>query len=133
MGDDTRRLAAARGFLLDIEQSDTDTATSRLSADVTYRVPGHNALAGEFSGPDMVARHLVDVFESIKGTLDVLQWEDWMVGTDHVAVIANIRMQRNAEIMTERLIFVLRFNVGDVIDVIEIFFSDQSRVDHFFR
>ena len=56
-----------------------------------------------------------------------------MVGTEHVAVIANIRMQRKSEIMTERLIFVLRFNVGDVIDFIEIFFSDQSRVDHFFR
>lgn len=56
-----------------------------------------------------------------------------MVGTDHVAVVAKISMERQAAIMTGRFLFLLRFNGDDKIDGIELFVSDPAQVDRFFQ
>jgi ketosteroid isomerase-like protein len=128
-----RRLTSAQELLQLIGSHDVDKAMSFLSDDVTYRVPGKQGLSGDYVGRDKVARHLVDVYEETKGTFDPLKWEDWMVGTDHVAVVAKISMERQAAIMTGRFLFLLRFNGDDTIDGIELFVSGPAQVDRFFQ
>ncbi|HEY2566004.1 MAG TPA: nuclear transport factor 2 family protein [Acidimicrobiales bacterium] len=127
------RLTSAQELLQLIGSHDVDKAMSFLSDDVTYRVPGKQGLSGDYVGRDGVARHLVDVYEETKGTFDPLKWEDWMVGTDHVAVLAKISMERQAAIMTGRFLYLLRFNGDDKIDGIELFVSDPEQVKRFFQ
>jgi ketosteroid isomerase-like protein len=129
----SRWVTSAQEFLQLIGSHDVDRAMRFLSDDVTYRVPGKQGLSGDFVGPDRVARHLIDLYEETKGTVDPIKWEDWMVGSSHVAVVAKISMERQAAIMTGRFVYLLQFNGDDKIEGVEIFFRDPSRVDRFFQ
>jgi len=131
MPDSTRRLTAAQEFLMHIGGGDFDKAIDLLSADVSYRAQGNNALAGLFTGRDAVIRHVRDLVDLTRGTFETFKWDDWLVGQSHVVGLSSIHAQSAGRMYKGRTVTVLRFNVADEIEGITVFFEDQGAIDRF--
>lgn len=128
----TTRLGAAQQFVMHIGHRDSEQAMELLSPQVTYRVQGHHALAGVFSGREEVTRHLMLLLERTRGTLDALKWEDWLLGEDHVAALADIRAQADGQVYTGRYLFLVRFDIDDKIADVIVFIEDERAAERFF-
>ncbi|MFZ0170929.1 MAG: hypothetical protein WAL04_04525 [Acidimicrobiales bacterium] len=126
------RLEAAQRFLMRIGRAEIDQAVELLSPSVTYRVLGNHALAGTFSGAEEVRKHLINLDDRTLGTFNATKWEDWLVGEDHVAALANISMLAEGQLMTMRHLFLIKFDVADMIVGITVFAEDQSAALRFF-
>jgi len=126
------RLELAQRFVMHIGRRDLDDAIELLSARVRYRVRGTHALAGEFSGPEAVRTHLVNLSDRTLGTFETTKWEDWLVGEDHVAALAVIQMSADGRLYSGRHLFLVKFDVADMIVGITVFFEDESSAFRFF-
>ncbi len=126
------RLEIARQFLMHIGRRDIDDAIALLSPRVSYDVPGDHALAGKFSGPAEVRKHLLDLDDRAWGTFDATKWEDWLVGEQHVAALAKISMSSEGKLARERLLYLIEFDVADMIVGVKVFFDDESAPLRFF-
>ncbi len=126
------RLGRAQRFLIHIGHFDPVWADELLSPQVIYRVAGHHALAGVFSGRDQVTSHLSKVLEVTGGTIDPIKWEDWLVGESHVATIANLRMHADHRSFAARMIYLVEFDDADLIVSIRAFFEDEDAARQFF-
>jgi ketosteroid isomerase-like protein len=127
----TRRQTAQR-FVMQIGRRDIDQAIELLSPGVRYHVLGNHALAGTFSGPEEVRKHLISLDDRTLGTFEAIKWEDWLVGEDHVAALATIRMSAGGKLFTGRHLFLAEFDVADMIVGITIFFEDEASALRFF-
>jgi hypothetical protein len=125
------RLEAAQRFVMHIGHRDGNQAIGLLSPVVTYRVPGGRTLGGVFSGSAEVAGHLCDLVERTRGTFEAIKWDDWMVGEHHVAAWADIQMRIERYGFAGRVLFLLRFDVGDKIDEIVVLPEDQHAAKRF--
>jgi ketosteroid isomerase-like protein len=103
-----------------------------LAPDVTYRVIGQHSLAGTFAGPDEVMRHLTEVRERTSGTLDAVKWDDWLVGENHVGALLEVHIRANARKFSGRVIYLLRFDVDDLITDILVVFGDEDAAARYF-
>jgi ketosteroid isomerase-like protein len=126
------RLKNAQRFLMHVGHQDTEEAVALLAPAVVYQVPGNNPLSGRFVGRDDVQRHLAELFRSTRGTYDLIQWEDWMVGGEHISVLAYVQMQRDGRVLDAHFVSVLRFDTDDRICEINFFPDDLRKVDRFF-
>lgn len=104
-------------------------AVELLDPEVTYHVPGSNSQAGHFKGAQAVAQHISALLALTEHTVNVLQWEDWMLGVNYVAVLIHLRVQRIGEIHTFRTIYLAGMSREDKIRSVEIFFDDQAAAD----
>jgi ketosteroid isomerase-like protein len=129
---ESSRLSTAQTFLVHVGHEDTQQAITLLSPSVTFKVPGHHILSGVFSGRTEVEQHLAALTAATRGTFDLIQWEDWMEGTQHISVLANVQMQREGSVFDGHFVILLRFDRDDRIDEIEVLADDQSKVDRFF-
>jgi ketosteroid isomerase-like protein len=126
------RLQVARRFVASIGQRDTDQAIGFLAADVTYHVLGNYAFAGTFSNPRGVADHLANLADWSMGTFDTVSWEDWLVGDEHIAALARVRIQADARSYRGRHMFLLRFDEMDKISRITVLFESPDAAARFF-
>jgi ketosteroid isomerase-like protein len=124
--------AVAQDFFQKCFRGEISAAIEVLDPKVTYRVPGGHRLAGTFEGPQAVARHVEELLRQTHHTVDVLQWEDWMIGLNTLAGLVRMRAQRRGVIDTFRAIFLVAMSNDGKIKQIEVFFSDQSEVERFF-
>ena len=124
--------AVAQDFFQKCFRGDISSAVELLDPKVTYRVPGSHRLAGTFEGPEAVAGHVRELLSETRHTVDVLQWEDWMVGVNNLAALVDMRVQRHGAIDTIRAIFLIAMSLDDKIRRIEVFFGDQAQVERFF-
>ena len=122
----------AEDFFQKCFRGEVSAAVELLDSKVTFRVPGSHRLAGIFEGPKAVAEHIEELLRQTHHTVDVLKWEDWMIGLNNVAGLVNIRVQREGVIDTFRAIFLITMAESDKIRQIEVFFSDQAKVQRFF-
>lgn len=127
-----RSNAVAQDFFQKCFRGDIASAIELLDPNVTYRVPGSHRLAGTFLGPHAVARHVEELLRETHHTLDVLQWEDWMIGVNNLAALVNIRVQRHGIIDSFRTILLVGMSPGGRIKRIEMFVSDQVEAERFF-
>ena len=127
-----RRSAVAEDFFLKCFSGEISEAVDLLDPNVTYQVPGSHRLAGNFDGPQEVAAHVEELLRETHRSVDVLKWEDWMIGVNNVACLVNIRVQRHGIIDTLRAILLTTMSSDDKIRRIEVFFSDQAEVERFF-
>lgn len=126
------RLTRAREFLTRCFAGDFDQATPSLAHNAVYYVPGAHLLAGEFHGAEEIVRHLTNLLTMTRGRVDVLKWDDWMVGNPHVTVLQHVQAQYSGSIYEGRQLYLLKFDVDDLITEIRVFFEDQARADRFF-
>lgn len=124
--------AVAQDFFEKCFRGDISSAVELLDPEVTYRVPGSHQLAGTFEDPRAVASHVGELLQQTQHSVDVLQWEDWMIGVNNLAGLVNLRVQRHGAIDTFTGIFLVTMSKDDKITRIELFFRDQAEVERFF-
>ena len=88
------RLALVQSFFTRYFQGDIDGAVTLLEPTVVYHVPGRIAPAGDFVGPAAVAKHLRKFLELTGDAIDVLSWDDWLIGTTDIAGVVRVHLQR---------------------------------------
>ncbi|MCU1488719.1 MAG: hypothetical protein JWM85_124 [Acidimicrobiaceae bacterium] len=126
------RVAKAQEFLGRLVDQQAERATALLSPVVEYRLQGRYPLAGDFCGPAQATGHLAKLFSEIDGTLDLLKWEDWMLGGQHVAALLVIGMQRHGRRLDAEVLILLGFTVDDQISAVDVFFKDEQQAERFF-
>lgn len=127
-----KRLSAAQTFLVHVSEENARGAVSLLSPTITFRIPGNSMLSGVFSGRSEVMDHLSALTEATHGTFDLIQWEDWMQGDQHISVLAKVQMQRKGRVLDAHFVILMRFDREDGIDELDVFADDQNKVDLFF-
>jgi ketosteroid isomerase-like protein len=125
--------AVAQDFFQKCFRGHISSAVGLLDPEVTYRVPGSHELAGTFEGPSEVASHVEKLLRMTSTTVDVLQWEDWLIGVDNLAGLVRLRLHRHGTIETIRAIFLVTMSGDAKITRIETFFADQAKVERFFN
>jgi uncharacterized protein len=126
------RIATVQDFFQKSFRGDISSAIELLEEDASYHVPGSNQMSGHFEGCEQVARHLTELLQLTKRTVNVLEWEDWLAGLSHVAALTHIRIQRRGALHTFRGIYLVEMSEAGKIKRIEMFFSDATAVDRFF-
>lgn len=127
------RLQLAQQFLSYVGRPDIEAAISMLSPSAVYQVSGLHSLAGTFSTPEEMVNHLLTLAGRTAGTLETTKWEDWLVGEEHVALVARVQIQAKGELYSGRQVYLLRFDGADLITKITVFFEDAAAATRFFR
>jgi len=128
-----RWIAPVQDFLEKALRGEVDEATKLLAPDVSFQLLGTHFRATGYKGPQQVAQHLAEVLRITGHTLNVLQWEDWMLGVDNIAALVHIRAQRHSAVLTTRVIYLVGMSEDDKIRRVEVFFSDPAAVDQFVK
>jgi ketosteroid isomerase-like protein len=126
------RLAMVQDFFRDYFDGKVEAAVALLEPSVKLHIAGASAPAGDFEGPRAVADHLNAFLALTEDPIDVLGWDDWLVGTSNVAGVARIELQRPGRVGDFRVIFLVEVSVHTLISRVEVFFSDQAAFERFF-
>ena len=89
-------------------------------------------MSGTFIGPDAVTNHLRAFLEATETPVNVLQWEDWLVGTTYVASVVRSELQRPGRRQEFRVVILAEVGVDDKITRVEVFASDPDTFERFF-
>ena len=130
MSDD--RLAIVQRFFQQYFGGDVGEAEKLLGPNVEYRITGKSTLSGTFVGPKAVTNHLRVFLELTETPIDVLQWEDWLVGSTYVASVVRVELQQPGRLQEFRLVILVRVGEDDKISSVEVFYSDPEAVERFF-
>ncbi|MFZ0665420.1 MAG: hypothetical protein WAM97_06665 [Acidimicrobiales bacterium] len=126
------QVAVAEKFFSSAFNGAVADAMDALDPNVTYHVPGTHQLAGTFVGPEAVAAHVGVILRLTHDRIDVVQWEDWMMGVNNVAGLVHVRMQRERAIFDTRLLYLVSLSEANKLRRIEVFFGDQAAAERFF-
>ena len=126
------RIAAALEFFQRSFHGEVSSAVELLAENVSYHVPGSHPLSGHFEGREAVAEHIGKLRQLTNRAVDVLQWEDWMAGINHVAGLAKMRMEGRGAVLTVRALFLIANTEDAKISRIDMFFDDMATLERFF-
>jgi ketosteroid isomerase-like protein len=129
MSDD--RLALVQIFFTRFFEGNVDEALTLLEPTVVYHVPGRVELAGEFVGPAAVATHLRKFLEVTGNAIDVLSWDDWLIGTIDIAGVVRVHLQRPGRSQEFRFVFLVAVSQNVKIARVECFYSDPEAFERF--
>jgi hypothetical protein len=127
-----RWIAVTQEFFQRSFRGEVSEVMGLLDPQVSYHVPALRPPGGDFEGPEAVAQHLVELLQLTDHSLNVLQWEDWLVGVNHLAAVVNIRVQRHHSVLTFRGIYLVTMSEQDKIRRIDLFFNDHAAMERFF-
>jgi uncharacterized protein len=130
MSDD--RLALVQTFFNRYFEGDIEKALTLLEPNVVFHVPGPAELAGDFVGPSGVAKHLQRFLELTGNAIDVLSWDDWLIGTTYIAGIVRVHLQRPGRVHEFRFVFLVQVSQAVKIARVECFYSDPEAFERFF-
>ena len=130
MSDD--RLALVQTFFTRYFGGHVDEALTLLEPTVVYHVPGTDQLAGDFVGPAAVAKHLRKFLELTGDAIDVLSWDDWLIGTIDIAGVVRVHLQRPGRVQEFRFVFLVKVSQNVKIARVECFYSDPEAFERFF-
>src|ERR1700689_823545 len=130
MSDD--RLALVQTFFMRYFEGHVDEALTLLEPTVVYRVPGRSGVAGDFIGPTAVAKHLQKFLELTGNAIDVLSWDDWLIGTTDIAGVVRVHLQRPGRVHEFRFVFLVNVSKNARIARVECLYSDPEAVERFF-
>jgi ketosteroid isomerase-like protein len=125
------RLEIVQRFFQQYFDGHFDDAIKLLGPNVEYRVTGKSSLSGTFVGAKAVTNHLRMFLELTETPVDVLQWEDWLVGTTYVACVVRSELQRPGRRDEFRFIFLVQVGVDDKISSVEVFSSNPEAFERF--
>jgi ketosteroid isomerase-like protein len=127
------RIPVAESFFQKAFAGDISSATKLVDEKVRYHVPGSHSLSGQFDGAESVAKHIRNVLEITNSTVDVLQWEDWLVGVDYVAAVVRMSTRPRGSLLTFRAIYLIEMSEENKIRRIELFVEDQAQLERVFE
>jgi hypothetical protein len=116
----------ARSFISSVGVASPDDALRLLAPDATYRVLGHHALAGAFSGRDAIAGHLAALITQTDGRFDPVKYVDWMLGLRHVSMLVDVHVEVGRAGLLLRHLILMAFNADDLIEEVTVFSSDPD-------
>jgi uncharacterized protein len=110
-------------------RDDLDAVAAFVQPDVTYRIPGRSAVAGEFRGIDGFADALRRLRELSDGTLTLAPVA---VLADDANLVARARLtaERNGRRLDTENCYAFRFRDGKLADG-QVFLSDPEQVEAF--
>jgi ketosteroid isomerase-like protein len=126
------RLSLVHTFFERFFGGQVDDALQLLEPTVVYRVPGRSATSGDFEGPDAVAKHLRKFLELTGNAIDVLSWDDWLVGSTDIAGVVRVHLQRPGRTQDFRFVFLVEVSPNVLIARVEVFYSDPEAFERFF-
>jgi ketosteroid isomerase-like protein len=127
---DDLRLERASALLSRLGRSSISEAFDVLADDIIWRVPGDNQFAGVYEGREIVQQHLLDLSDATS-EFSTSKWDDWMIGTHHIAARAAIHATGSGRLFSGRQLYLLRFDVDDKINEFIVFFEDEEKADRF--
>jgi ketosteroid isomerase-like protein len=107
-------------------------AVTLLEPTAEYRVPGKFEPAGVFVGPAAVAEHLEHFLDLTERPVNLIKWEDWLVGSENVACVVRLELQRSNRVEHVRLILLVQISTNNLISRVECFPSDEGALERFF-
>lgn len=124
------RLRAVQGFFRAYFEGDVSRATQALDRHVRYRVVTAGQRMMIYEGAAAVVDHLNSFLKFVDGPIDVLKWEDWLVGVNNVAGLARVHLQRDGALHDFRLVLLTRVE-GERIEQIDVFSDDPDAFNRF--
>ena len=126
------RLELVQTFFTLFFEGHVDEAVKLMEPTVVYDVPGRASPMGDFVGPTAVAKHLHKFLELTEVPIDVLSWDDWLIGTVNIAGVVRIHLQRPGRLQDFRAVFLVEVSPNVKIARVECFFSDPEALERFF-
>jgi ketosteroid isomerase-like protein len=107
------RVTVAQDFFKRFFGGNVSAACDFLDPQVVEVVPGRQLPSGVFKGVEAVAEHVSTFLQLTESPIDVLKWEDWMVGVDNIAGLAKTHLQREGQQHDFRVIFLATVTQDD--------------------
>jgi ketosteroid isomerase-like protein len=126
------RLSLVQTFLQHYTEGHVDDAVRLLAPTVEYTVPGVRGPASRFVGPEAVANRLEKLLRVTERPIDVLKWEDWLVGDTYIVAVVRFELQRPGRVQVFRVVLLFRVSSNMLIEEVECFYSDPEAFDRFF-
>jgi ketosteroid isomerase-like protein len=126
------RLEMVQTFFTRYFEGHVDEAVALLEPSVVYHLPGRTGPTGDFVGPTAVAEHLQKFLKLTEGSIDVLSWDDWLIGTTDIAGVVRLHLQRPGRIQECRVVFLVEVSQNVKIARVECFYSDPEAFERFF-
>jgi ketosteroid isomerase-like protein len=113
----------------DFAKGNIDSVFAAFDAAITWHVPGHSPLSGDFTGHDQVGGFLRRTMELSKGAFSI-DVRNVLTDGDLVVVLATVNAQRNGVSAAFPEVHVWRLENGKVIEFRE-YQGDEQREDRF--
>jgi hypothetical protein len=107
-------------------------AVALLEPDVQIHLPGRARIAGDFVGPDAVAAHLKQFLEMTEDPINVLGYDDWLVGTVYIGGIVRLELQRPGRLDQFRMVYLVQVSESMKIDRVDVFYDNPDVFERFF-
>ena len=120
-----------RRYLAAVQAHDWPAAFSLVADDVTFRVPGHSALAGEHRGRDAFVAYVEAALARAHGAQVEVELIDMLVSDERVALILRERFARDDGVVEFRRANVYTVRDDRIVEI-SIFEGDQYAVDELF-
>jgi ketosteroid isomerase-like protein len=130
MADD--RLTLVQKFFQAYFDGRIDDAVAMLEPDVQIHLPGRARIAGDFVGPDAVAAHLKQFLEMTEDPVNVLGYDDWLVGTVYIAGVVRLELQRPGRLDQVRIVYLVRVSESLKISRVNVFYDNPDVFERFF-
>jgi ketosteroid isomerase-like protein len=111
-------------------KGDLETLRELMAADVVWKVPGKNPVAGDKEGIEATLAYFTQLFELTDGTIKA-EALDVAVGAEHVIVTQLNTGERNGKSLRFEAVLVFSFSDGKISGCAE-FENEQHKVDEFF-
>jgi len=132
MADTDDRLTVVQSFFQDYFGGRVDDAVARLEPDARIHLPGRARIAGDFVGPDAVAAHLKQFLQMTEAPINVLGYDDWLVGTVYIGGVARLELQRPGRFGEFRIVYLVQVSETLKISRVEIFYDNPDVFERFF-
>jgi hypothetical protein len=132
MADTDDRLALVRTFFQHYFGGRVDEAVALLEPDVQIHLPGRARIAGDFVGPDAVAAHLKTFLQMTEDPINVLGYDDWLVGSVYIGGIVRLELQRPGRSDKFRIVYLVQVSENLKIARVEVFYDNPDVFERFF-
>ena len=131
MADD--RLTLAQTFFQAYFDGRVDDAVALLEPDVRIHLPGRARIAGDFVGPHAVAEHLKQFLQMTEDPINVLGYDDWLVGNVYIGGIVRLELQRPGRFDQFRIVYLVQVSEKLKISRVDIFYDNPDVFERFFN
>lgn len=132
MADTDDRLRVVQTFFQYYFGGRVDEAVALLEPDAKVHLPGRARIAGDFMGPDAVAAHLKRFLEMTEDPINVLGYDDWLVGTVYIGGIVRLELQRPGRFDQFRMAYLVQVSKSLKISRVEVFYDNPDVFERFF-
>ncbi len=130
MSDD--KLTLAQDFFQAYFDGRVADAVALLEPNAEVHLPGRSTISGDFVGPDAVAEHLKKFLEMTENPINVLGYDDWLIGSVYIGGIVRLELQRPGRLGQFRILYLVIVSANLKIARIDVFYDNPDVFERFF-